>query len=196
MNSTLWFWGFWASVAPHLVGKYIIRRPLSLPQISQVALKITPFFFARKGKSSETPNLDFENSILLRKVLKWWNYPVKMIMIKSLPWIFSDICFKILSTSSATKVAEIWEKTKNDWDPCPPAFGTFGTNLRTFEALTDREAFGEPRGEATVLLRKKLYMPAMAGTRMPAAEECHFLVYFLEKNQNSTYWGDTKGFTL
>ena len=39
--NTLWFWGFWGSLAPHLVGKYIIPGSLA-PPISQGPLNAQP----------------------------------------------------------------------------------------------------------------------------------------------------------
>ena len=32
--ATLWFWGFWGSLAPHLVGKYIIPGSLAPPNMT------------------------------------------------------------------------------------------------------------------------------------------------------------------
>ena len=36
--TTLWFWGFWGSLAPHLVGKYIIPGSLAPPIVDKTSL--------------------------------------------------------------------------------------------------------------------------------------------------------------
>ncbi len=64
LSSTLWFWGFWGSLGPHLVGKYIIPGS---PPISQGS--------PEGSNEKKSPSLHLQACHMPHA--RWWRAPPK-----------------------------------------------------------------------------------------------------------------------
>ena len=74
--TTLWFWGFWGSLAPHLVGKYIIPVSQSLPQYHRVWLGSWnhPKLFQKPGIPPPWHRVSVALPLRFGGFWSYWNY--------------------------------------------------------------------------------------------------------------------------